>query len=95
MTSATKPGEYVYVQDANGIVHAVPQAAHAHPTVLGEGAPAAAAGEIIIDANGVVIEINNLSGTFQHDGSVLKGVKEALELQGLKVAPGAIRPFQN
>jgi len=94
VTLSTKPGEYVFVQDADGVVHAVPQAPHAHPTVLGGGEPAAAAGEITIGPNGVVTEINNISGTFQHDASVLPGVKNALEGGGFKVAPDAIKPFQ-
>ncbi|MCA8982949.1 MAG: hypothetical protein KDA76_04245 [Planctomycetaceae bacterium] len=94
VTSSTTPGEYVFVQDADGVVYVVPQASHAHPTVLGGGQPAAAAGEITIGPNGVVTEINNISGTFQHDASVLPGVQKALEQAGLKVAPDAIKPFQ-
>lgn len=86
--------EYVYVQNGNGIVHVVPQASHAHPKVLGGGKKAADAGEIIIDANGVVSEINNISGTFQHDASVLNAVKAVLEKEGLKVAPDAINPWK-
>jgi hypothetical protein len=94
LTPGLKPGEYIYVQDANGVVYGIPQAAHGHPTVLGGGKPSAAAGEIIIGANGVVIEINNISGTFQHDAAVLDAVKRALEAAGFTVATNAIRPFQ-
>ena len=87
------PAEYVYVQDADGVVNVLPQGDHLHPKVLGGGQPAAAAGEIIVDANGVVKEINNISGTFQHDASVLGAVKTALEKAGLKVAADALKPF--
>jgi hypothetical protein len=89
-----EPGEYVFVQDADGIVHVVPNSPHMHPRVLGGGQPAAAAGEIVVDANGVVTELNNISGTFQHSPGVLNAVKEALERAGIPVDPNAIRPFE-
>ena len=94
LSPSLEPGTYVYAQDASGVVRVVPQAAGAHPTVLGAGQPAAAAGEITIGSNGVVTEINNISGTFQHGANVLPAVQRAAENQGLKVAPGALKPFQ-
>jgi hypothetical protein len=93
VTGPLDPGEYVYVQDADGVVNVLPQGDHIHPKVLGGGQPAAAAGEIIVDANGVVTEINNISGTFQHEACVLGAVKTALEKAGLKVAADALKPF--
>ena len=89
----TPPGTYVFVQDAQGVVHVLPQGAHLHPRVLGGGREAAASGEIVIGADGAVTEINNISFTFQHGSSVLRGVKAALERLGLKVNPDAIKPF--
>jgi RHS repeat-associated protein len=88
-----EPGTYVFVQDADGVVHVVPNGPHLHPGVLGGGQSAAAAGEIVINAEGVVTQINNISFTFQHDASVLAGVQAALEQVGLTVAPNAIKPF--
>jgi hypothetical protein len=89
----TPPGTYVFAQDAQGVVHVVPDGPHLHPTVLGNGQEAAASGEIVIGPDGVVTEINNISFTFQHDASVLQGVKAALERMGIKVDPDAIKPF--
>jgi len=94
VSQQTKPGSYVYVQDANGVVHVVPNGPHLHPTVLGNGQRAAAAGEIVIDSKGVVTEINNISYTFQWGEETLPGVQSALEALGIKVAPDAIKPFR-
>jgi hypothetical protein len=95
LSANTPPGNYVYAQDANGVVHVVPNGPGLHPTILGGGQPTAAAGEIIIDPDGVVTEINNISYTFQHGAEVLPGVQSAVERQGLAVAPGALKPFQH
>ncbi len=46
-------------------------------------------------AAGVVTNINNISYTFQHDASVLQGVKGALEKACLKAATDAIKPFEH
>jgi hypothetical protein len=93
-TSTIPPGRYVYVQDADGVVHLVPDGSHLHPTVLGGGRSAAAAGEITIGPNGVVTEINNISYTFQHGPHTLPGVKSALEKAGLKCDPNSIVPYE-
>jgi hypothetical protein len=61
-------GDYVFVQDVFGEVYVLRQdlqPGHAHHVVLGRGRPAVSAGELILGAGGVVLEINNLSGTFQ------------------------------
>jgi hypothetical protein len=95
LSPTTPPGTYVYVQDANGVVNVVPNGPRLHPTVLGGGQPAVAAGEIIISPNGVVSEINNISYTFQHGAEVLPGVEAAVRRQGLKVAPNALKPYKH
>jgi len=64
-----------------------------HPRVLGGGLPAKYAGDMTI-RGGRVVDITNLSGTFQFDDE--DGLREiALELreQGLIVAVGAVRIF--
>jgi hypothetical protein len=94
LSPSVEPGTYVYAQDANGVVHVMPDAPHMHPRILGGGQPAAAAGEIVIGPDRVVTEINNISGTFQHDAGVLPVVQSFVEAQGLRVAPGAIKPFK-
>ncbi|HEX4147203.1 MAG TPA: hypothetical protein VHY91_27145 [Pirellulales bacterium] len=95
LSPSTPPGNYVYVQDADGVVNVVPNGPGLHPTVLGGGRPAAAAGEIVIGSNGVVTEINNISFTFQHGADVLPGVEAAVRRQGLAVAPDALKPYNH
>jgi len=93
ISRTTKPGTYVFVRDADGVIHVVRDGPGLHPTVLGNGQAATAAGEITIGPNGVVTEINNISYTFQFGSDVLQGVREALQKLGLNVADDAIRPF--
>jgi hypothetical protein len=93
ISRTTKPGTYVFVRDSDGVIHVVRDGPGLHPTVLGNGGAATAAGEITIGPNGVVTEINNISYTFQFGSDVLQGVREALQKLGLKVADDAIRPF--
>jgi hypothetical protein len=72
------PGDYVSVQDVFGEVHVLRQEhqpGHAHHVVLGRGRPAVSAGEVVIGSDGLVLEINNISGTFQcHADCVLTAV---------------------
>jgi hypothetical protein len=93
ISRATKPGTYVFVRDADGFIHIVPDGPGLHPTVLGNGQAASAAGEITIRPGGVISEINNISYTFQFGAYVLPSVKAALQQMGFKVAPNAIKPF--
>jgi hypothetical protein len=65
-----------------------------HPTVLGGFSPAAGAGTLTINEHGIVVEIDNISGTFKFGPETLPRVKAAIEKQGLKVAPNAIKPFR-
>jgi len=93
---AIEPGTYVFVQDADGTVFVVPELeGHLHPRVLGSGAPAAAAGGLTIEAGGVIVELDNYSGTFQFGPEFLPQVQEALERQGAVVRPDAFRPFNH
>ncbi|SRR5579884_493432 len=86
-------GGYVYVQDANGIVHVLPDGPHLHPKVLGGARPASYAGDLTIQG-GKVWDLTNLSGTFQFDDEDgLRAVARQLRQQGLVVEPGAVRFF--
>src|SRR5437667_409792 len=82
-------GGYVYVQDSTGIVYVVPDGPHLHPMVLGGGQPAKYAGDLTI-ADGKVIDLTNLSGTFRFDDEAgLKEVAEQIRRQGVPVETGA------
>lgn len=85
-------GTYVFVQDVQGTVHIAQNGPHMHPQVLGNATAVASAGEITIQ-NGVVVEINNLSGTFRPAANTLNQVQKAVQSQGLLVAPTALKPF--
>ena len=67
-TNDLPAGDYVFVQDVFGVVHVLrqeQQLGHAHHVVLGRARSAVCAGELILGDGGVILEINNLSGTFQ------------------------------
>jgi hypothetical protein len=86
-------GLYVYVQDAFGVVHVVPDGPHMHPKVLGNASDALYAGDLTILA-GVVTDLTNLSGTFQCDDEQgLRDVARAIRQEGLTIATGAVRFF--
>src|SRR5262245_57627367 len=86
-------GGYVYVQDANGIIHVVPDGPHLHPKVLGGGQPAEYAGDLTI-LGGKVHDLTNLSETFQvDDAEGLRAVAKELRQLGMEVEPGAVRLF--
>jgi hypothetical protein len=86
-------GGYVYVRDVNGVVHVVPDGPHMHPKVLGGGQPALYAGDMTI-RRGRVVDLTNLSGTFQFDDEDgLREVAAELRLQGLTIEVGAVRFF--
>jgi len=87
-------GAYVFVQDCAGKVWVLPDGSHVHPYVLGRARPAVAAGELIVESNGVVVSLNNLSGTFLcHSDSLFTAVG-GLVMQGATVAPDAVHPFE-
>jgi hypothetical protein len=88
-------GVYVYVRDEQGEVFVLPDGPHRHPRVLGGGRAALYAGDLRIDS-GVIVELTNLSGTFQfEDIDGLRDVAVALRLAGLKIEPGCVRLFPN
>lgn len=91
--AAVGDGSYVYVRDGNGTVHLLPDGPHLHPKVLGGGQSAAYAGDLTI-RGGKVVDLTNLSGTFQfEDEDGLKAVAEEIRKQGVTVEPGAVRFF--
>ena len=86
-------GLYAYVQDEVGVVFVVPDGPHIHPKVLGKGRSARYAGDLTL-VGGEILDITNLSGTFQFDDpAALCEVVEQFKRQGLKVRAGAIRFF--
>ncbi len=93
VNSSLIDGNYVYVQDVQGIVFVLPDGPHLHPMVLGGGKPALYAGDLTI-VNGRVSDVTNLSGTFQFDDEEgLMEVAEQIRRQGLALEIGAVRFF--
>jgi hypothetical protein len=84
-TTELPPGIYVYVQDGDGTVWVLADGLHHHPKVLGGARPAAAAGELIINEDRVVVEVNNLSGTFRCGPETLEPVLVWLQQQGARI----------
>ena len=81
------------VRDGTGTVWALPDGPHVHPLVLGDGLPAMYAGDMTI-RGGRVVDLTNLSGTFQFDDEAgLREVAAELRAQGLVVEVGAVRFF--
>lgn len=86
-------GGYVYVRDASGVVLVLPDGPHLHPKILGGGQPAGYAGDMTV-RRGRVVDLTNLSGTFQFDDADgLRDVAAELRRAGLTVARGAVRFF--
>ena len=86
-------GLYAYVQDEQGLHWILPDGPHVHPKVLGGGRSALYAGDLPI-AGGKVIDLTNLSGTFQFDDpDGLLAAADQFERQGLSVCAGAVRFF--
>jgi hypothetical protein len=93
MGAGLADGPYVFVQDVNGVVHVIEDGPHLHPKVLGGGSPAMYAGDLTI-ANGIVVDVTNLSGTFALDDEAgLRAVADELRRAGLLVSAGAVRFF--
>jgi hypothetical protein len=86
-------GGYVYVRDVGGTIRVLPDGPHLHPKVLGGGLPALYAGDMTVQG-GRVVDVTNLSGTFQFDDEDgLREVAAELRRQGLIVVTGAVRFF--
>lgn len=86
-------GRYVYVQDLTEDVFVLPDGGHLHPKVLGGAKPALFAGDLTIDG-GCVVDLTNLSGTFQFSSREgLLRVARKFRDEGLVVAANAVRYF--
>jgi hypothetical protein len=86
-------GGYVYVQDSQGEMWVLPDGPHIHPRVLGSASPAEYAGDLTVQG-GRVIDVTNLSGTFQcDDPDGLLAVADQLISLGAVLIPGAVRFF--
>lgn len=86
-------GNYVYVQDTDGVIWVLADGPHRHPCVLGGGNPAQYAGDLTI-TDGRIKDVTNLSGTFQFDDPQgLLAVAHDLEQLGFTIDAGAVRFF--
>jgi hypothetical protein len=93
LASTVADGGYAYVQDIDGTIMVVPDESHIHPKILGGGKPAMYAGDLTI-RSGKVVDVTNLSGTFQFaDETGLLAVADAMRKLGLVVEVGAVRFF--
>jgi hypothetical protein len=91
--SGLPPAVYVYVLAEDEELWVLPDGPHQHPLILGGATPAAGAGELVLEENGRVVEVNNLSGTFQCGPETLSWVIEAIQRQGGIVLSGTSKPF--
>jgi hypothetical protein len=89
-SAALPAGDYVYVQDCAGVVWVLPNGSHLHPQILGRARPVVAAGELTLGENGVVLSLNNDSGTFRCAPDSLFAVVGGLVTQGATVKPEGI-----
>ncbi len=86
-------GGYAFVQDPAGTVHVIPDGPHVHPKVLGGALPAKYAGDMTV-RRGRVVDLTNLSGTFQFDDEAgLREVAAEVRRQGIAIKAGAVRFF--
>jgi hypothetical protein len=87
-------GQYVFVQAADGVVWVLPETrGHLHPRVRGGAEPAAAAGGLLLGDGGVILEVDNFSGTFQFGPDIFPAVRAALAAQGADVSAAREVPF--
>lgn len=88
-------GQYVFVLAADGVVWVLPGTrGHLHPQVLGGAEPAAGAGGLLVGAGGVILEVDNFSGTFQFGPDIFPGVRAALAAQGGDTTATREVPFE-
>lgn len=81
------------MQDAHGTIHVLPDGPHLHPRILGGGQSVMYAGDLTI-SGGRVVDLTNLSGTFQFDDEDgLREIATELDRVGLVVEVGAVRFF--
>jgi hypothetical protein len=86
-------GLYAYAQDESGNIWVVPDRPHVHPKILGLGRSVMYAGDLKIE-RGELIDVTNLSGTFQCDDPPgLLAVAAQLRRQGLRLQASSVRFF--
>jgi len=86
-------GSYVYVLDVELVIHVLADGPHHHVRVLGQAASALYAGDITVQ-QGKIVDLTNLSGTFQFDDADgLLRVATIIQELGFKVDSGAVRLF--
>ncbi len=86
-------GGYAYAQDASGTIYVLPDAPHVHPRILGGGTSAKYAGDLTV-RDGRIVDVTNLSGTFQcDDADGLLEIGEEIRRTGFVVDSGAVRFF--
>ena len=91
--SGFKDGSYVYVMDEAGTVHVLLDGPHRHPKILGEAKAVRYAGDLTI-GGGTILDVTNLSGTFDcDDPHGLIEVAAELRRLGFVVSSGAVRFF--
>ena len=95
LSRSTTPGNYTYGVSESGQVRVVPDltGGHVHPSIFGGGQAVLAAGEVTIGAGGVVTKLNNISGSFLPTPESLFTASRMMQIQGMKIAPGAVQPY--
>jgi hypothetical protein len=91
---ALEAGPYVFAQDIDGKVWATPDRRHPHPKILGRARPVVAAGELTVGEVGEILDINNLSGTFQCHPDCLLTAIGGLLMQGAKIDDRAVTQYE-
>lgn len=89
-----EPGIYVFAQDLDGKVWVASDGSHIHPRILGRARPVVAAGELTVGEAGEVLDINNLSGTFQCHPDCLLTAIGGLLMQGARIDARAVTPYE-
>jgi hypothetical protein len=93
IAASVPDGGYAYVLDEHGEIWVLPDGPHVHPKVLGGGKPALYAGDLTVH-NGSIVDLTNLSGTFQFDDEAgLLQLASQLRQQGWVLEVGAVRFF--
>ncbi len=86
-------GLYVFVRGSTGEIFVLPDGPHLHPRILGLGKPASYAGDMTI-RGGRILDLTNLSGTFQFsDSEGSLAVADELVRIGFVVEEKAVRFF--
>ena len=89
-SSSLPSGNYVYVQDCEGVIWVAVDGPHMHPRVLVGARPAVGAGELVLEESGEIVSINNESGTYRCHPDSLLTVVGGLLMQGATIDPDAV-----